>query len=231
MQQETVTLVCYLPTVTRIRESVVSDTMQQETVMRDCCFPTVTWIRICICCWSLSYSVILRPRADSLRSHVILHKLFIARFWISSEVVYLQRWHGWCRLQLLPSRSVMCIPYNHAPCHFMQLSHMRTVHAHLAVICHFWQTDRGLSRTTVVIDTLWRKRQSCVNGTTVTRDSESVVTDTMQQETAMCDCCPTPVTRIKESVVTETFCDCCFTKDMRMSYYHRVISEKWIWLK
>ena len=31
-------------------------------------------------------------------------KLFIARFWISTEVVYLQRWHGWCHKNLLPER-------------------------------------------------------------------------------------------------------------------------------
>ena len=29
--------------------------------------------RFCCCCWSLLYSDILRSRADSLRSHVILH--------------------------------------------------------------------------------------------------------------------------------------------------------------
>ena len=56
--------------------------------------------------WSLLYSAILRSRADSLRSHVILHEriVFIARFWISTEVVYLQHWHGWCHKNLLPDR-------------------------------------------------------------------------------------------------------------------------------
>ena len=95
-------------------------------------------------------------RADSLRSHVILHEwiLFIARFWISTEVVYLQRWHGWCHKNLLPesqSRHVLCTPYNHAPCHFMQ-SHIGKVYACLAVTCHlrFWQDDRGLLRATAV---------------------------------------------------------------------------------
>ena len=90
------------------------------------------------------------------RSHVILHEwiVFIARFWISTEVVYLQRWHGWCHKNLLPesqSRRVLCIPYNHAPCHFMQ-SHIRKVYACLAVTCHlrFWQDDRGLLRATAV---------------------------------------------------------------------------------
>ena len=64
------------------------------------------------CWWLLLYSAILRSRADSLRSHVILHEWldFIARLWISTEVaVYLQRWHGWCHMKLLPSRGKFCV--------------------------------------------------------------------------------------------------------------------------
>ena len=78
-------------------------------------------------------------------------QLFIARFSISTEVVYLQRWHGWCHMKLLPSRCVLCTPYNHTPCHFMQ-SHIRKVHAYLAVTCHlhFWHNDRDLLRATAV---------------------------------------------------------------------------------
>ena len=70
-------------------------------------------------------------------------------------MVYLQRWHGWCHMKLLPSRRVLCTPYNHAPCHFMQ-SHIRacvfSCNACLAVTCHlhFWQNDRGLLRATAV---------------------------------------------------------------------------------
>ena len=88
-------------------------------------------------------------------SHVILHEwlaYFTARFSvISTEVVYLQRWHGWCHMNLLPSRCVLCTPYNHAPCHFMQ-SHIRKVYACLAVTCHlhFWQDVRDLLRATAV---------------------------------------------------------------------------------
>ena len=65
--------------------------------------------------------------------------------------MYLQRWHGWCQMKLLPSQRVLCTPYNHAPCHFLQ-SHMRKVYACLAVTCHlhFWQNDRGLLRATAV---------------------------------------------------------------------------------
>ena len=49
------------------------------------------------------------------------------------------------------SRRVLCTPYNHAPCHFIE-SHIRKVYACLAVTCHlrFWQSDRGLLRATAV---------------------------------------------------------------------------------
>ena len=49
------------------------------------------------------------------------------------------------------SAQVLCTPYNHAPCHFMQ-SHIRKVYACLAVTCHlhFWQNDRDLLRSTSV---------------------------------------------------------------------------------
>ena len=65
--------------------------------------------------------------------------------------MYLQRWHGWCHMNLLPSRRVLCTLYNHAPYHFMQ-SHIRKVYACLAVTCHrhFWQSDQGLLRATAV---------------------------------------------------------------------------------
>ena len=71
--------------------------------------------------------------------------------WISNEVVYLQHWHGWCHKKLLPSRRILCTPYNHAPCHFMQ-SHICKVYACLAVTCHlcFCKNDRGLLCATAV---------------------------------------------------------------------------------
>ena len=49
------------------------------------------------------------------------------------------------------SAQVLCTPYNHAPCHFMQ-SHIRKVDACLAVTCHlhFWQNDRDLLRANAV---------------------------------------------------------------------------------
>ena len=49
------------------------------------------------------------------------------------------------------SAQVLCTPYNHALCHFMQ-SHIRKVYACLAVTCHlhFWQNDRDFLRATAV---------------------------------------------------------------------------------
>ena len=66
-------------------------------------------------------------------------------------MMYLQHWHGWCHITAAVSAQVLCTPYNHALCHFMQ-SHIRRVYACLAVTCHlhFWQNDRDLLRATVV---------------------------------------------------------------------------------
>ena len=49
------------------------------------------------------------------------------------------------------SAQVLCTPYNHAPCHFMQ-SHIRKVYLCLVVTCHlhFWQNDRDHLRATAV---------------------------------------------------------------------------------
>ena len=49
------------------------------------------------------------------------------------------------------SAQVLCTPYNHKPCHFMQ-SHIFKVYACLTVTCHlhFWQNDRDLWRATAV---------------------------------------------------------------------------------
>ena len=94
------------------------------------------------------HSANLRSRADSLRSHVILHErlAFYSAFLNihRSGVLTALAW-------LVPpetaavSAQILCTPYNHAPCHFMQ-SHIRKVYARLAVTCrlHFWQNDRGL---------------------------------------------------------------------------------------
>ena len=69
-----------------------------------------------------------------------------------TEVVYLQRWHGWCHMELLPSRHVLCIPDNFAPCHFMQ-NHMRKVHACLTVTSHLDHLGQRQSHKTVCLQT------------------------------------------------------------------------------
>ena len=58
---------------------------------------------------------------------------------------------------------VLCTPYNHAPCHFMQ-SHIHKVYVCLAVTCHlhFWQNDWDLLHATVVTqgwNGYWNKSQ------------------------------------------------------------------------
>ena len=74
--------------------------------------------------------------------------------------MYLQCWHGWCHMKRLPSWRVLCTPYNHTPCHFMQ-SHIHKVHAYIAVTCHlyFWQNDQGLLRATEVTQG-WNRYQN-----------------------------------------------------------------------
>ena len=89
-----------------------------------------------------------KSRRDKNNSHSpVSFKIFHTQ----STVVYLQRWHGWCHMNLLPSWRVLCTLYNHAPYHFMR-SHIRKVYACLAVTCHrhFWQSDRGLLRATAL---------------------------------------------------------------------------------
>ena len=81
----------------------------------------------------------------------LIDQLFIARFLNIHRSGVLKRWHGWCHMKLLPSRRVLSISYNHAPCHFMQ-SHICKAYACLAVTCHlhFWQNDRDLLHATAV---------------------------------------------------------------------------------
>ena len=114
-------------------------------------------IFIYILYWSLLYSSILCSWADSLHSHAILHEwiafyraflnvhrsgVLIALAWLVPQESAARESPSWC---------VLCTPYNHAQCHFMQ-SHIRKVYACLAVTCHlrFWRNDRGLLRATAV---------------------------------------------------------------------------------
>ena len=66
--------------------------------------------------WSLIQRYSPLSWADLLRSHVVLHEwlafysVFLFLFFlISTEVVYLQRWHGWCHMKLQPSRRKFCV--------------------------------------------------------------------------------------------------------------------------
>ena len=108
--------------------------------------------------WSLLvlYDAILLSRADSLRRlTVILNEwlwLFMARYEYPRAALFgcYRADDSWRHVQLLPSRLVLCTPYNHAACHVTscKLSHIHRVprHASLAVTCHlrFWQNDRDL---------------------------------------------------------------------------------------
>ena len=80
----------------------------------------------------------------------------VTRFYIAF-FEYLPKWCTSALARLVPqenaavSAQVLCTPYNHASCHFMQ-SHIRKVYGCLAVTCqlHFWQNDRDLLRATAV---------------------------------------------------------------------------------
>ena len=85
------------------------------------------------------YSAVLHSRSDSLRLHVILHELLA--FYSAFLNIHRSGVHtalAW----LVPHETaavtaqVLCTPYNHAPCHFMQ-SHIRKVYTCLAVTCAF----------------------------------------------------------------------------------------------
>ena len=112
------------------------------------------------------YSAILHSRADSLHSHVILHE------WLAFYSAFLNiHWSGvlTALAQLVPhetaavSARVLCTPYSHVSCHFMQ-SHIHKVYACLSVTCHlhFWQNDQDLLHATAVTqgwNRYWNKSQ------------------------------------------------------------------------
>ena len=114
-------------------------------------------------------------------SHVILHEwiafyrvfLNIHRSGVLTALAWLVTQESAARVS--QSRHILCTPYNHALCHFMQ-SHIRKVYACLAVTCplRFWQNDWGLLHATAVTrgwtDTEirvsteswpWRRKFSC----------------------------------------------------------------------
>ena len=128
--------------------------------------PVSAWLGLmfgtCACLiWLIDdclYSAVLRSRADSLRSHVILcewQAFYIVGFFfiIHRSAVLTLTALAWLvpRETAAISAQVVCTPYNHTPCHFMQ-SYIRKVYVCLAVTyhLHFWQNDRDLLRATAV---------------------------------------------------------------------------------
>ena len=102
--------------------------------------------------WLLSYSAISPLSSKAHCAGMWFYTLFIAHFVNihRSGVLTALAWLGPQETAAI-SAQVLCSPYDHAPCHFMQ-SHIRKVYACLAVTCHlrFWQNDRGLLRATAV---------------------------------------------------------------------------------
>ena len=84
--------------------------------------------------------------------------------WTPIEELHKQRSHCWCHMKLLPSRRKFCVHQTKpCTCHFMQ-SHIRKVHACLAVTCHLhsWQNDWDLLRAAAVTwrwNRYWNKSQ------------------------------------------------------------------------
>ena len=78
---------------------------------------------------------------------------FIAHFWISTEVVYLQHWHGWSHMKLQPSWCKSGVHHT-TMLHVTSCKsiYIRKMYVCLAVTCylHFWQNDRDLLRATAV---------------------------------------------------------------------------------
>ena len=92
----------------------------------------------CSCsCWSLLYSAILRSRADSLRSHVILHE------WLAfySAFLNIHRSGVLTALASLEPHETAAVSarsvYTTQPCTMsLHADHIRKVHACLPVTCH-----------------------------------------------------------------------------------------------
>ena len=104
--------------------------------------------------WLLLYSAILCSRADTLRPHVILHEwlAFYSTFLNIhlSGVLTVMAWQVPHETAAI-SVQVLCTPYNHAPCHFMQ-SHIHKVYVCLDVTatCISALNDRDLLHATAV---------------------------------------------------------------------------------
>ena len=100
-----------------------------------------------ISCYDLLLSMLTALACDSTWVNI-----FYCVFLNITKVMYLQCWHGWCHIKLLPSWHVLCTQYNHALCRLTQ-SHVHKVPACLAVTCHlhFWKNGRDRLRAAAVM--------------------------------------------------------------------------------
>ena len=76
--------------------------------------PRPVWIKhlsvwLMIAYIALFSALLSRLTALACDSTRVTSFFFSAFFWISTEVVYLQRWHGWCHMKLQPSRRKFCV--------------------------------------------------------------------------------------------------------------------------
>ena len=55
---------------------------------------------------------------------------FIVCFWVSTEVMYLQCWHGWCHMKLQPSQRKFCV-------HHTTMHHVTSCKATYVGVCVF----------------------------------------------------------------------------------------------
>ena len=73
--------------------------------------------------WLLLYRYSTLFWTDSLCLHVVLHEWLAFHsfffFFMSTEVVYLQRWHGWCHMKLQLSWRKFCV--HHTTMHHVTL--------------------------------------------------------------------------------------------------------------
>ena len=63
--------------------------------------------------------------------------------------MYLQHWHGWYHIKLLPSQCLLCTPYNYAPCHItsFEATYVRCVCVLPPALLN---NDRDLLRATAI---------------------------------------------------------------------------------
>ena len=66
-------------------------------------------------------------------------------FWMSTEVITALFGCGWCHVKLLPSRRVLCTPYNHAPVYSVILLEAMLIRRMYVFSCNLpldvWQND------------------------------------------------------------------------------------------